>query len=134
MSPSGLHQATDNRLTGAAKECVDQLTRLRQQAQRSKARRTEATKRYLDSIIKRISISIASLEAWTSALSKDEQTSDKNILNTVVGYFDQLEKYITAARKALEIRLRTRAFDLCIPASRKKCVCRIGDFGKPADP
>ena len=132
MASSGHHQATD-RLTTAARECETQLEQLRQHAQDSKARRTEATKRDLDDITKRVNVSITSLETWTSAVSKGVQTSDTHVLDTVAGYFGQLEKHITAARKALETRLRTRASYLFIPFPRKKWVCRIGDYLSRAD-
>ena len=119
MALLGSPQATD-RLTGAARECEIQLRGLRQYAQDCKAKRTEATKRFLEIIAKRIDISIGLLENWTSAVSNNEHTSDTHILDTVAGYFGQLERHITAARKALDVRLRTRGFYRFIPFLPKK--------------
>ena len=122
MASAG-HRRETARLTGQAKDCETQLIRLRQHARGNKVtRRTDATKRFLDDFIERITTSISLLESWISAVSKGLQTSNNDVLDSTEGYFKLLKKNIAAARKALDVWLKIKRVYLYVPWPRKKFV------------
>ena len=100
-------------LIEAARNCQTHLKRLGQYAQKSKAEHyTSASKVLLEGVVRDTSGSIGSLETWITEIGKGRQTSDDNIINTVNGYFAQLEDGIKAAEVALDPRPRSRLLKL----------------------
>lgn len=105
---------TDRRdvvLIESAKSCVSKLEALKKLAIDSKSGHfTGETKTILAEVVSHADNNIVSLKNWRAAVSKGQQTSDTQVVQTVNKYFEQLQNHIIKAESALDHRLRLRIY------------------------
>ena len=94
------------RLIESAKKCEQSLKRLKKHANDSKAKHSSAEKKLLlDDVITRVNSSIASLKAWTPAISMGRQTSNTEVIATINSVFDRILWWVAEATERLNHRL-----------------------------
>ena len=109
------------RLIESAKKCEESLKRLKKLANDSKAKHSSAEEKLLlDDVITCVNSSIASLKAWTAAISMGRQTSNTEIIAAIKSIFDHILSWGAEATERLNHRL--------LPTLRRgsKCVKKQG--------
>lgn len=96
-------------LEARATRCIHELQALKKRAEDARRyHRTTPTKDLLIQITRVVDDHKGSLQAWSTALSKQGHTADPDVVNTVARLLDSLDHSISSASDRLESRLRHR--------------------------